>query len=461
MFTKKRIIWILIAFVLIALIVGVIAKKKGLIGKPDETKVATEKVTKRTIVEVVSANGKIAPEFEVKLSPDVSGEIIELYVKEGELIKAGQLLAKINPEIYLSNYDRTIAALNTSQANLANAKARLAQVKSQFINAKSSYDRNEKLHSQKTISDAEYETSKANYEVALAEVEAAEESVKASAFNVKSAEAGVKESKENLSKTSIYAPTSGTVSKLNIEKGERVAGASQFGSGTEILRIANLLTMEVKVSVNENDIVRVTLNDTALVEVDAYQNRKFKGIVTEISTSANTVGVSADQVTNFEVKIRILPESYKDLIAADKPNDSPFRPGMSATVDIQTESKENVLTLPIQAVTSRADTSKAAVAKAEKEEQSAESDESSESSTNTKKKIEVAQEYVFLYDKDIAKMVKVKTGIQDNAYIQIIEGLKEGDEIITAPYRAVSKKLKNGDKVKKVDAKDLYADEKK
>jgi len=455
MFTKKRITWILIIIVVVALFAGVIAKKKGLIGTPEDTKVATEKVTKRTIVEVVSASGKIAPEFEVKLSPDVSGEIIELSVKEGDLIRSGQLLAKINPEIYLSNYDRTIAALNTSQANLANAKARLAQVKSQFLNAKSSYDRNVTLHDQKTIADAEFETSNANYEVARAEVEAAEESVKAMAFNVKSAEAGVKESKENLSKTSIYAPVAGTVSKLNIEKGERVAGASQFGSGTEILRIANLQTMEVNVSVNENDIVRITLHDTAFVEVDAYQNRKFKGIVTEISTSANTVGVSADQVTNFEVKIRILPDSYKDLIASDKPNDSPFRPGMSATVDIRTESVTNVLTIPIQAVTSRADTTQTLAKAGEKET------ETGDNSKNTKKKTEIVQEYVFQYDNGVAKMLKVKTGIQDNMYIQITEGLKEGQEIITAPYRAVSKKLKDGDKVKKVDAKDLYADEKK
>jgi len=455
MFTKKKIIWILIIFVVVALIAGIVAKKKGWIGKAEETKIATEKVTKRTIIEVVSANGKIAPEFEVKLSPDVSGEVIELYIKEGDLIKAGQLLAKINPEIYLSNYDRTIASLNTSQANLANSRARLAQVKSQFINAKSSYDRNEKLHNQKTISDAEFETSKANFEVALAEVEAAEESVKAAAFNVKNAEAGVKESKENLSKTSIYAPVAGTVSKLNIEKGERVAGASQFGSGTEILRIANLLTMEVKVSVNENDIVRVSLNDTALVEVDAYLNRKFKGIVTEISTSANTVGVSADQVTNFDVKIRLLLDSYKDLITADKPNDSPFRPGMSATVDIQTASKLNVLTLPIQAITSRADTTKTAAPKVEKEGEQAQDDQ------KAKKKVEVVQEYVFLFDNGIAKMVKVKTGIQDNMYIQVIEGLKDGQEVITAPYRAVSKKLKNGDMVKKVEPKDLYTDEAK
>ncbi len=456
MFTKKKIIWIVISIFLLVLIVGVVAKKKGLIGKAEETKIATEKVTKRTIVEVVSANGKIAPEIEVKLSPDVSGEVIELLVKEGELVKAGQLLAKINPEIYLSNYDRTIAALNTSQANLANSKARLAQVKSQFINANSTFDRNEKLHAQKTISDAEYETSKANFEVAKAEVEAAEESVKAAAFNVKSAEAGVKESKENLSKTSIYAPSGGTISKLNIEKGERVAGASQFGSGTEILRIANLQTMEVSVSVNENDIVRVTLNDTAFVEVDAYQNRKFKGVVTEISTSANTVGVSADQVTNFDVKIRILPDSYKDLVAADKPNESPFRPGMSATVDIRTESLENVLTLPIQAVTTRADTSKTNTPKV------AETPEGTDNNSGTvKKKLEVAQEYVFVYDNGIAKMVKVKTGIQDNTYIHIIDGLKEGQEVITAPYRAVSKKLKNGDKVKKVETKDLYSEDSK
>ncbi len=455
MFTKKKIIWIVIVIVVVALIAGVIAKKKGLIGKPDETKVATEKVTKRTIVEVVSASGKIAPEFEVKLSPDVSGEIIQLYVKEGDLIKKGQLLAKINPEIYLSNYDRTIAALNTSQANLANAKARLAQVNSQFINAKSSFDRSDKLHAQSTISEAEFEQSKANFEVARAEVVAAEESVKAMAFNVKSAEAGVKESKENLSKTSIYAPVEGTISKLNIEKGERVAGASQFGSGTEILRIANLQTMEVNVSVNENDIVRVTLNDTAFVEVDAYLNRKFKGIVTEISTSANTVGVSADQVTNFEVKIRILPDSYKDLIASDKPNDSPFRPGMSATVDIRTESVSNVLTLPIQAITSRADTAKSAAPQMAKEGETGQGDQ------NAKKKTEAVQEYVFLYDNGVAKMLKVKTGIQDNMYIQVTEGVKDGQEIITAPYRAVSKKLKDGDKVKKTDPKDLYSDESK
>lgn len=453
MFKNKRLIILLAILVIGSLIALVIAKKKGLIGKTEEIKVATEKVTRRSIVEVVSANGKIAPEFEVKLSPDVSGEIIDLMVKEGDVIQKGQLIAKINPEIYISNNERAIASLNTSRANLANSKARLAQAHSQFVNTETIYNRNVKLHDQKAISDAEMETAKANYEVAKAEEVAATENVSASEFSVKSAEASVKESRENLSKTSIYAPVGGTVSKLNIEKGERVAGASQFGSGTEILRIANLQTMEVKVDVNENDIVRVSLHDTAMVEVDAYQNRKFKGIVTEISTSASTTGVTADQVTNFEVKIRILPDSYTDLAAGKGPSYSPFRPGMSANVDIHTNSATSVLTVPIQAVTTRVDTT--GTVKDKPEEAKDNSDDNS-----PRKKTGEVQEYVFLYKAGAVVLTKVKTGIQDNTYIEINSGLNEGDEIVTAPYRAISKKLKNHDKVKKVDAKQLYADEK-
>jgi HlyD family secretion protein len=459
MFKKKNLIRILIGLAVVLLIVFAVAKKKGWIGKPDVTKVTTELVQRHTVVETVSANGKIEPEIEVKLSPDVSGEIIDLYIKEGEQVTAGELLAKINPEIYISNYDRSVAALNTQQANLANSKARLSQVKSQLVNSKSSFDRNYKLHNEKAISDAEFETSKSTYEVAQAEVDAADESVKAAEFNIKSAEASVKEARENLSKTSIFAPVGGTISKLNVEKGERVAGASQFSSGTEILRIANLQTMEVKVNVNENDIVRVSQNDTALVEVDAYQNRKFKGIVTEISTSANTTGVSADQVTNFEVKIRILLESYKDLIAADKPNISPFRPGMSATVDIQTESVANVLTIPIQAVTTRVDSTKVKEAQmADKDKNGEPNNQSDEQQKETKKTNTEMQEYAFLYSNGKVKMVKIKTGIQDNANIQVITGLKEKDEVVSAPYSAISKKLKDGDEVKKVDKKELYTD---
>jgi len=458
MFKKKILIRILIGLAVVLLIIFAVAKKKGWIGKPDEIKVATELVQKRTIVESVSANGKIAPEVEVKLSPDVSGEIIELYVKEGEQVKAGQLLAKINPEIYISTYDRTVASLNTQQANLANAKARLAQVKSQFVSAKNAFERSKKLHIEKAISDAEFESSQSAFEVAQAEVEAAEESIRAAAFNVKSAEAGVKEAKENLSKTTIFAPVGGTISKLNIEKGERVAGASQFSSGTEILRIANLQSMEVKVDVNENDIVRVNINDTALVEVDAYQNRKFKGIVTEISTSANTVGVSADQVTNFEVKIRILPESYKDLVSDSQPNVSPFRPGMSATVDIQTETVSNVLTIPIQAVTTRVDSALVKEQQMAAREKRESGKETEDEQAQEKKPETEFQEIVFVYENGKTKLVKVKTGIQDNTYIQITEGLKENQEVIAAPYSAIAKKLKDGDMVKKVDKKDLYSD---
>ncbi len=455
---RKKLITIGIVALVLVLIGFAIARKKGWIGSQDLTKVSTELIAKRTIVETVSANGKIEPEAEVKLSPAVSGEIVELYVKEGDEVKAGTLLAKINPEIYLSSYDGSVALANTARANLANSNARLSQVKSQFVNAKASFSRNDKLFKQSTISPAEYDAAKAAFEVAQAEVSAAEQTVKAAEYQVKNAEANIKQSKENLAKTSIYAPAGGTISKLNVEKGERVAGASQFSSGTEILRIANLSSMQVNVSVNENDIVRVHLFDTALIEVDAYLNRKFKGIVTEISTSANVLGVSADQVTNFEVKIRILPFSYVDLLKPGKENISPFRPGMSATVDIQTKTSPNVLTVPIQAVTTRTDSTNAGENKA--------SGGMEEKGTNVttdkkpKKKDVTFQEIVFLYQDGKAKMVKVKTGIQDNTYIEIVSGLKEKQEVISGPYRAVTKKLKDGDLVKKVDKKDLFTEEK-
>jgi HlyD family secretion protein len=455
----KNLIRIGIVILVLVIIGFAIARKKGWIGSDNSTKVSTELVAKRTIVETVSANGKIEPEVEVKLSPDVSGEVIELYVKEGDKVNAGDLLAKINPELYISSYDRSVAMVNTQRANLANSNARLSQVKSQFINAKATFDRNEILYKQQTISQAEYDGAKAAFEVAKAEVNAAEETVKAADYSVKSADASVKESKENLSKTSIYAPVGGTISKLNIEKGERVAGASQFSSGTEILRIANLASMQVNVSVNENDIVRVHLNDTALIEVDAYLNRKFKGIVTEISTSANVQGVSADQVTNFEVKIRILPDSYKDLLKAGQENLSPFRPGMSATVDIQTKTVQNVLTVPIQAVTSRSDTTDIKLKKAEEADKQGENAVTNTEDESKKKDVSF-KEYVFLYENGKAKMVEVKTGIQDNTNIEILSGLKDKQEVITGPYRAVTKKLKNDDVVKKVDKKDLFTEEK-
>ncbi|MBW6491238.1 MAG: efflux RND transporter periplasmic adaptor subunit [Lentimicrobium sp.] len=445
--SKKRLIQIGIAVLVIAIVALAVARKKGLIGEDDAIKVTTEKVALRSIIETVSANGKIQPEIEVKISPDVSGEVVELYVKEGDEVKAGDLMAKIDPKIYASNYDRMLAGLNSQKANLANSRARVAQVQAQYINAKASFDRNDRLFKENAISAAEFDAARSQYEVAKAEVTAAEQSVKAAEYSVKSAEASVKEAGENLYKTSIYAPVSGTISKLNVEKGERVAGASQFSSGTEILRIANLEAMEVIVSVNENDIVRIALNDTALVEVDSYLNKKFKGVITQIATSANVSGLSADQVTNFDVKIRMLPESYSDLKVKGKQTVSPFRPGMSATVDIQTETALDVITVPIQSVTTRQDTTQKSNTQVQK---------SGEDAQNTFKFSEPAKEYVFVINGGICSLAEVKTGIQDNTYIQITEGLAEGDEVISGPYRAVSKTLKNGDKVKVVDKEALF-----
>ncbi len=441
---KKFIIWGVVGL-LIILIILVLAKKK----ETGATNVTAELVQKRTITETVSANGKIEPEVDVKISPYISGEVVELYVKEGDEVKKGDLLAKIDPEIYISAYERSVAGLQMQKASLANSKARLVQAQSQFAKADEDYKRNKKLFDQNVISQSDFDAATSSFQVAKAEVTAADENVKAAEFSVTSTEASMREAKENLTRTSVYAPNDGTVSSLSVEKGERVTGASQFSAGTEIMRIANLDRMIVNVEVNENDIVRVNLGDTCLIEVDAYLNRKFKGIVTEIATSADITGVSADQVTNFEVKILILKVSYEDLVSKENLINSPFRPGMSATVEIQTSTAANTLTVPIQAVTTRADTTE----KGEMKEAETNKDETAE---NTTAKTDDLKEYVFLIDDGKAKMQEVKTGIQDNMYIQITEGLTENQEIITGPYRAVSKNLKDGDEVKKVDKKDLF-----
>ncbi len=447
---KKKNLIIIISAVVAIIIVLAVLKSKGIIGQDKKQKVVTEFVKLTTIIETVSANGKIHPEKEVKITPYISGEVIELHVKEGDEVKKGQLLAKIDPEIYLSNYERMEASLQTQKANLANSKARLAQSKAQFTNSKLSFERNEKLWKEQVISDSDYDAAKANYEVAEAEVQAARESIKAAEFQVASSEASLREAKENLNKTAIYAPTAGTVSRLNVEQGERVAGASQFSAGTELMRIANLNLMEAVVSVNENDIVRVSMGDTSLIEVDAYLNRKFKGIVTEIATSADVTGVSADQVTNFEVKIRLIKESYQDLIPENQPSYSPFRPGMSTTVDIQTEIQKDILTVPIQAVTTRSDsTGKSVNTRSSSDKNTGDSEENDDVDTDIK-------EYVFVYDDGTAKMICVKSGIQDNTNIEIVNGLEEDQEIIVGPYRAVSRTLKNGEAVKKVSKDKLF-----
>ena len=350
--SKKRIfIWGGLILIILILVIAV-SQKKG----SAEIKVTTELAESRTIIESVSANGKIQPEVDVKISPYISGEVVELYVKEGDEVAKNDLLAKIDPEIYISNFERIEASLQMQKANMATASARLAQAQAQFIKAQEDFKRNKQLFEENVISQSDFDAATSAFAVAKGEVTAAEENVKAAEFSVSSSEASLREAKENLTRTSIYAPNDGTVSRLSIEKGERVTGASQFSSGTEIMRIANLARMVVLVEVNENDIVRVSMFDTCIIEVDAYLEHKFKGIVTEIATSANITGVSADQVTNFEVKILILEDSYQELVDEADLIKSPFRPGMSATVEIQTETAHNIITIPIQAVTTRADT---------------------------------------------------------------------------------------------------------
>lgn len=447
--TKMNKKWYIAIIALIAVIVaGLIFAKKN---KNHSVEISVEKAELRTIVETVAANGKIQPALDIKISPYISGEVVELFVREGFAVKKGDILAKIDPTIYLSNYEQVEASVNSAKANMANTRARVAQAEAQFTKAQLDRDRNEKLYQQKVISDADWDAIKASYKVSSAEYEASKESLKATQFQVQNSEAALKEARENLNRTNIYAPADGTVSKLSVEKGERVTGASQFSSGTEIMRIANLEIMEVKVEVSENDIPRVKLNDTCTIEVDAYLGRKFKGYVTEIATSANSLGVSIDQVTNFEVKVMMIKESYTDLINSNSKINSPFRPGMSATVDIQTNRVENVLSVPIQSVTTRDDTSSVRSLAVKKTE-----DTPKDAKSKT-----LVKEYIFIADGNKARIKEVKTGVQDNTYIQILEGINEGDEVITGPYRVVSKSLKNGETIKKVDKANLFDKDKK
>ncbi len=418
----------------------IISRQAGWVGNEEGQRVSVEHAERRDIVEIVTANGRIRPVTEVKMAPDVSGEIIELNVKEGDYVERGQLLARINPDIYESALDRMEASLNTSRANLANARARVLQTEAQFINARASYQRNKRLFEEDAISESEYDSARSSYMVAEAEVEASKQSVIASEYQVKSAEAGLTEARDNLSKTNLFAPMNGTVSRLDAEIGERVVGTSQF-AGTEIIRIANLNVMEVQVNVNENDIVRVNEGDTALILVDAFFGESFRGLVTSIANSA-AQEMSADQVTNFEVRIRMLQESYDHLLRDDRPHLSPFRPGMSATVDIQTHNAHDVISVPIQTVTTRAEPAR---------RRNDEDGNDQDGITSSRPK-----EYVFVYDEGRAKQVEVRSGIQDNQYIEIKEGLEEGQEVITGPYRLVSRELGDGDKVVKTPRQELF-----
>lgn len=409
-------------------------------------KVATDKVTYKDITESVSADGTIQPTTIVKISPDVSGQITELPVTEGQRVKKGDLLAKIFPDIYVSAYDQATASYNSSKAGITNAEAQLASQQAQYDNQKTVYERDQKLLSQGAIAQSDFDAAKAQYETAEANLKAAQDMIDADKYNAKSAEENMNQAHDNLLKTSILSTTDGVVVGLLVKQGERMVGTATM-TGTEMMSIADLTNMEADVKVNENDIVNVKVGDTAYIEVDAYNNRKFKGVVSEVSNSANVTGTSSvDQVTNFTVKIHILASSYADLMPPGT-NDSPFRPGMSATADIQVKSAKHIIAAPIEAVTTRKDTAKTSA------KTKAGTKDTKEAKAATK---DTVQECVFVYNNGTVKKVNVTTGVQDANYIEIKSGLKENDEIVSGPFTAVSQALNDGMKVQKVDKSDLF-----
>jgi HlyD family secretion protein len=422
---SNKLIYILLGILAVVIIFAIIGRSQGWIGGEKEVGVETTTAKKVSITEKVSASGVVEPEIEVKMSPDVAGEIIELNVIEGDSVKIGDLLVKIRPDNFISALDRSRANLNQNQANLAQSKANLKRAEAQFVRAELEYKRNEGLYKDKVISDADWEQIQSTFLTAQNDLDAAKQSVLAAEYIVKSAQATVNEAAENLRLTNVYAPVDGIVSQLLVEKGERVVGTQQM-AGTEMLRLADLNKMEVRVNVNENDIVRISLGDTTIIDVDSYSfsGEKFKGVVTSIANSAN-VKASPDAVTEFEVKIRIINESYADLIT--EKNKYPFRPGMTASVDIITQKKDNVLSVPLSAVTTRED----------------QTDTLPDRTTKLK-------ELIFIVEDGRAKIREIKTGISDFDNIEVLEGITEGTELISGPYFVVSKQLKDNDAVKKI-----------
>jgi len=419
----------------------IVLKVAGVIGKPQKTQVATEKAADRDINESVSASGKIKPHVEVKISPEVSGEVVELPIKEGDVVKKGQLLCKIRPDILKSGYDRAVASYNTQKASVGNSSQMLKQAEATFENQASIYKRDQTLYNNKVLTAAEFDAAKASYEGAKAALEAAKQNVIGSTYGLAQSQASVKEAQDNLAKTTIYSPVDGVVSKLSIQIGERVLGTQQF-AGTEIMTISDLSMLDVNVDVNENDINRIKLGDSSKIDVDAFYGKTFGGKVIEIGSSANVVGTNADQVTNFTVKVRISPESYKGLLVKTASNQVPFRPGLTATVEINTNHTHS-LSVPIQSVTTRQE---------KKDSTGVKKDED-------KSKPAISQpvkEYVFVYKAGKVKQVQVTTGIQDDTNIQVLSGLQSGDEVVSAPFATISKLLTNNMEVEKVDKSKLF-----
>ena len=439
-------IFIIIGAVVLFIILGVTGKKMGWFGAREGTEVEFAPAKRTQIVERVSASGKIYPEVEVKLSPDVSGEITELLVKEGDSVKEGQLLLKIRPDTYQTAVDRTRASLGSQGANIEQANARLQQAKAQYFRAKADFGRQKQLYEDKIISLQDFQAAEATFKVAESELQAAEKTVESARYALQSARATLQEAQANLSLTTIFAPQSGIISSLNVEQGERVVGTVQM-TGTELLRIAEFKNMEVRVNVNENDIIRIQMNDTAYVEVDAYEDQKFIGIVTAISKSANNLQtVTADAVTEFEVKIRMSRESYKDLL---KERNFPFLPGMTANVEIITNRKNNALAVPLAAVTVRKEGKKNEDKRGWGKNKEEDSEGKPKKETNAKLEEDKMKEVIFVRDgENKVKMVEVKTGMSDFDNIEILSGLEEGQEVVVAPYNAISKTLEDESTIK-------------
>ena len=459
---NKKLKWIIISLAILIVLL-IVLKKSGVLGKDEGTKVTTQKVVRTTIVETVNASGKIYPEVEVKLSPDISGEIVELNVEEGDSVRKGQVLARIYGDIYATQRDQAAAIVNQQQAQVANASASLAALQAQLDQAKKTYDMQKQLFDEKVISRNEFNTADAAYKTAIANLNAARQGIRGSQASVQSAKAGLAKANKDISRATLEAPMSGVISLLNVKKGERVVGSSMM-AGTEMMRIADMSKIEIRVDVGENDIPKVHLGDSASIEVDAFNNRKFKGVVTQIASSntgaasQNALATTTTDVTNYKVYIRLDPDSYKDLIDPTKKKNFPFRPGMSASADIQTKTHVNVLSIPINAVTTREKNDSTGNGKAIAKDANSNDAEVANNNSNDNDLDEVV--FVVMADGTVRKQI-VKTSIQDINNIEVVSGLKEGDEVVTGPYDVVSKTLKNKDKVKVVPKNELFDMKKK
>lgn len=447
---NKTIKWILIVLVILIVII-IIGKLVVGGGDSGGVKVSTEKAAKRTIIESVNASGKIYPEVEVKITPDISGEITELKVEEGDSVKKGQELARIYADIYALQKDDAASRVSQTEATVANSQAAIEALKASLDQAKQNYDRNKTLFDQKVISKSELETYETTYRSALANYNAAQQNIKSLQATVKSSETGLSKANKDLSRTSLVAPMNGVISSLKVKKGERVSGNS-FTLGTEMMTVSDMSVLEVRVDVGENDIVKINIGDSADIEVDAYNNRKFKGVVTKIASSTKTATSTTNDVTNYEVRIRLDKSSYQDLITKT----FPFRPGMNASADIKTRRHDNVLSVPINAVSARVKGSDKNMDEKQKEDKKMKeaADETKDETTAASDELE---EVVYALQKDgKVKKVVVKSAIQDMNYIEITNGLKEDDEVVIGPYTAVSKTLKDGTKVKVVPKDKLF-----